>query len=111
MNCNTSLNSQNGFSSTKFITFGLKQTQMNLKPVIAWAFVGSLVLLILYFLLSQFTDCSTPNTGIWQSLNSQKSSFCSFIDTVKTFAYGGFVIGGIIYLINYFVFNDKDAHY
>jgi len=111
MNCNTILISQNEFSSTKFITFELKQTQMNVKPVIAWTFIGSLVLLVLYFLLSQFTDCSTPNTGIWQSLNSQKSSFCSFIDTVKTFAYGGFVIGGVIYLINYFGFGDKDAHY
>jgi len=46
MNCNTNLNSQVSFFP-KFITFELKQTQMNLKPFIAWTFVGSVVLLFI----------------------------------------------------------------
>lgn len=111
VNCNTILDFQIEFSSTKFIIFELKQTQMNVKPFIAWTFVGSFVVLLLHFLLSQFTDCSTPKTGIWQGLNSHKSSFCSFVDAVKMIAFGGFIIGAVFTLVNYFVFNDKDAHY
>ena len=84
---------------------------MNVKPFIAWTFVGSLVLLLLCFLLSKFVDCSTPISGIWQEFNSKKSSFCSFVDAVKMLAYGGFIIGAVFTLINYFGFGDKDAHY
>ena len=84
---------------------------MNVKPFIAWTFVGSFAVLLLYFLLSQFTDCTTPNTGIWQEFNSKKSSFCSFVDAVKMLAYGGFIIGAVFTLINYFGFGDKDANY
>lgn len=105
------MNVQSQFSSLKFIIFELKQTQMNIKPFIAWTFVGSFVILLLYFLLSKFIDCSAPNTVIWQGLNSHKSSFCSFADAVKMTAFGGFIVGAVFTLINYFVFNDKNDHY
>lgn len=84
---------------------------MNVKPFIAWTFVGSLLLLLFYFILSKSLDCSTPITGVWQGFNTTKNSFCSVVDAVKMLAYGGFIIGAVLTLINYFVFNDKDAHY
>ncbi|NMR34951.1 hypothetical protein HIO71_12215 [Chryseobacterium aquaticum] len=84
---------------------------MNLKPIIAWTFGGSLLLLLFYFILSKFLDCSTPITGMWQGFNAPKNSLCSVIDAVKMLAYGGFIISAVLYLIHYFGSDDKYPHY
>lgn len=110
INCNIILNAQSEISSTKFLTFELKQTQMNIKPIIAWTFVGFFAVLLLYFLLSKFADCSLPIAGMLGGLDCYKSNFCSFANAVKMLVYGGFIVGAVFTLINYFVFNDKDAH-
>ena len=80
---------------------------MNLKTIISWIFVGSLGLLLLSGLLAFFVDCSTPNTGIWVGLNSQKSSLCGFIKILKDVAFIALIAGATISLINYFVFKDN----